>query len=166
MNAQMLVARQNDYGVRRALRRSSTPLRPKITTGHSEFSCTHQMVGLPQGDSPLLLNASCTITVDIEVPEAGAEGLILSSGGRSGGYGVYMLKGRPVFLWNPVDLKRIKWEGPEALTRTLKEWSHANHRSEFGGHAAIAVGSLQEAYSGSGRCRHGWVGRDLGSDSR
>ena len=162
----MIVARENDYGMRRALRGSSTPLRPKITAGHSEFSYTHPMVGLAQGDSPLRLNASYTITVDIEVPEARAEGMILSPGGRFGGYGVYMLKGRPVFLWNPVDLKRIKWEGPEILTRTLKEWSHANHRSEFGGHAAIAVGSLQEAYSGSGRCRHGRVGRDLRSDSR
>ena len=26
-----------------------------------------------------------------------------------------MLKGKPVFIWNLVDLKRIKWEGPEVL---------------------------------------------------
>ena len=25
------------------------------------------------------------------------------------------LKGKPVFLWNLIDLKRIKWEGPDAL---------------------------------------------------
>jgi arylsulfatase len=33
-----------------------------------------------------------------------------------GGYGFYLLKGKPVFLWNLVDLKRIRWEGPEALS--------------------------------------------------
>ena len=41
--------------------------------------------------------------------------MILTSGGRFGGYGFYLLKGKPVFLWNLVDLKRIRWEGPEAL---------------------------------------------------
>ena len=42
--------------------------------------------------------------------------MILTSGGRFGGYGFYLLKGKPVFLWNLVDLKRVRWEGPEALT--------------------------------------------------
>ena len=73
------------------------------------------MTGLPQGDSPLLLNTSYRITADITVPEGGAEGMILTSGGRFAGYGFYLLKGKPVFLWNMLDLKRIKWEGPEAL---------------------------------------------------
>jgi arylsulfatase len=31
------------------------------------------------------------------------------------GFGFYLLKGKPVFLWNLLDLERIKWEGPEAL---------------------------------------------------
>ena len=73
-------------------------------------------VGLPQGDSPMILDASYTFTADIEVPAGGAEGMIVTSGGRFGGYGFYLLKGKPVFLWNLVDLKRIKWEGPDALT--------------------------------------------------
>jgi arylsulfatase len=73
------------------------------------------MIGLPQGDSPSILNASYTITADIEVPQGGAEGMILTSGGRFAGYGFYLLKGKPVFLWNLVDLERIKWEGPDAL---------------------------------------------------
>jgi arylsulfatase len=42
--------------------------------------------------------------------------MLLTSGGRFGGYGFYLLKGKPVFLWNLVDLKRVRWEGPEALT--------------------------------------------------
>jgi arylsulfatase len=35
---------------------------------------------VPQGDSPLLLNTADTITADIEVPQGGAEGMILTSG--------------------------------------------------------------------------------------
>ena len=98
--------------------------RPNITAGRTEFVYTHPMVGLPQGDSPSILNSSYTITADIEVPQGGAEGMILTSGGRFAGYGFYLLKGKPVFLWNMVDLERIKWEGPDALTP-------GNHTVEF-----------------------------------
>ena len=90
--------------------------RPNITAGRTEFEYTQPMTGLPQGDSPSILNASYTIAADIEVPEGGAEGMILTSGGRFAGYGFYLLKGKPVFLWNMVNLERIKWEGPEALS--------------------------------------------------
>jgi arylsulfatase len=90
--------------------------RPNITAGRSEFVYTKPMTGVPQGDSPLLLNTSYTITADIEVPKDGAEGMILTSGGRFAGYGFYLLKGKPVFLWNLVDLKRVRWEGKDALT--------------------------------------------------
>jgi arylsulfatase len=89
--------------------------RPNITAGRTEFVYTRPMTGLPQGDSPFLLNSSYTITADIEVPQGGAEGMILTSGGRFAGYGFYLLNGKPVFLWNLVDLKRVKWEGPEVL---------------------------------------------------
>ena len=89
--------------------------RPNITAGRDEFVYTYPMVGLPQGDSPSLLNSSYTITAEIDVPKDGAEGMILTSGGRFAGYGFYLLKGKPVLLWNVVNLERIKWEGPDAL---------------------------------------------------
>ena len=90
--------------------------RPNITAGRTEFVYTTPMVGLPQGDSPGLLNASYTVTAEIEMPAAGGDGMILTSGGRFGGYGFYILNGKPVWLWNLVDLKRQKWEGTDALT--------------------------------------------------
>ena len=37
--------------------------------------------------------------------------MMLTSGGRFAGYGFYLLNGKPVLLWNLVDLERIKWEG-------------------------------------------------------
>ncbi len=89
--------------------------RPNITAGRTEYVYTHRMVGLPQGDSPLLLNTSYTVTADITVPKGGAEGMLLTSGGRFGGYGFYLLKGKPVWTWNMIDLERIQWQGPDAL---------------------------------------------------
>ncbi len=90
--------------------------RPNITAGRSEFVYTRPMVGLPQGDSPVLLNTSYTVTADIDVPAGGAEGMLLTSGGRFGGYGFYLKNGKPVWLWNMVDLERLKWEGVEPIT--------------------------------------------------
>lgn len=90
--------------------------RPNITAGRNEFVYTHPMVGLPQGDSPFILNSSYTFIADIDVPQGGGEGMIVTSGGRFAGYGFYLLKGKPVFLWNLVDLERLKWEGTEVLT--------------------------------------------------
>lgn len=98
--------------------------RPNITAGRSQFVYTKPMIGLPQGDSPLLLDTSYSITADITVPAGGAEGMILTSGGRFAGYGFYLLQGKPVFLWNLVDLERVKWSGPDALTP-------GNHTLEF-----------------------------------
>jgi len=120
--------------------------RPNITAGRTEFVYTRPMTGLPQGDSPFILDSSYTITAEIEVPEGGAEGMILTSGGRFAGYGFYLLKGKPVFLWNLVDLKRVKWEGPDALTP-------GKHTVEFDfKYDGIGVGTLAfNSFSGLGR---------------
>jgi arylsulfatase A-like enzyme len=120
--------------------------RPNITAGRTEFVYTRAMTGLPQGDSPLLLNTSYTITADIEVPQGGAEGMILTSGGRFAGYGFYLLKGRPVFLWNLADLERIKWESPEAL-------APGRHTVEFDfQYEGLGVGTLAfNSFGGLGR---------------
>jgi arylsulfatase len=98
--------------------------RPNITAGRTEFVYTHPMVGLPQGDSPGLLNSSYTVSADINVPAGGAEGMLLTSGGRFGGYGFYLKNSKPVWLWNMVDLERLKWEGAEPL-------SPGKHKLEF-----------------------------------
>ena len=54
-----------------------------------------------------VLNTSYTFKAEVEVPQGGGEGMLITQGGRFGGYGFYVLKGKPVFLWNLVDLKRI-----------------------------------------------------------
>jgi arylsulfatase len=72
--------------------------------------------------------------------------MILTSGGRFAGYGFYLLDGKPVFLWNLIDLKRVKWEGPEALTP-------GNHTIEFDfKYDGLGVGTLAfNNMSGLGR---------------
>jgi arylsulfatase A-like enzyme len=89
--------------------------RPNLTAGRTEFTYSGQLTGIPHGDAPSILNTSYTITAEIEIPPGGAEGVLLTEGGRFGGFGFYLLKGKPVFLWNLLDLKRLRWEGPETL---------------------------------------------------
>jgi arylsulfatase len=72
--------------------------------------------------------------------------MILTSGGRFVGYGFYLLKGKPVFLWNMLDLQRIKWEGPDAL-------APGKHVVEFDfEYDGLGVGTLAyNSMSGLGR---------------
>jgi hypothetical protein len=90
--------------------------RPSLSAGRTVFTFSGvPITGIPRGTGPDLLDTSYTITAEIEVPQGGAEGMIVPRGGRFGGYGLYLLKGKPVFLWNLLDLKRVRWAGTEAL---------------------------------------------------
>jgi arylsulfatase len=42
--------------------------------------------------------------------------MLNTNGGRFAGYGLYLLKGKPVFTYNIVDFVRFRWEGKEALS--------------------------------------------------
>ncbi len=90
--------------------------RPSLAAGRNEFAWSGEITGTPNGDAPSILNSSYTFKADVVVPEGGADGMIVTQGGRFAGYGFYVLKGKPVFLWNLVDLQRVRWEGPDALT--------------------------------------------------
>ena len=98
-----------------AATRMVTP-RPDVSGGRKVFTYSGVPVtGIPRGTAPSVLNTSYTITANIDVPRGGAEGMIVTDGGRFGGYGLYLLKGAPVFTWNLLDLERVKWQGPAVL---------------------------------------------------
>ncbi len=93
--------------------------RPNLTAGRKVFTYSGELSGTPNSGAPNLLNKSYTITAEVEIPEGGAEGMIVTDGGRFGGYGLFLSKGeagfdrgRVVFLYNLLDLKRTMWEGP------------------------------------------------------
>ena len=97
------------------LPRLVTP-RPSATAGQTTFTYTGEKVGIPEGNAPSILNKDYTFTAEITVPEGGATGMIATFGGRFGGYGFYLLDGKPVFVYNLLDLERFRWDGAaEAL---------------------------------------------------
>jgi arylsulfatase A-like enzyme len=90
--------------------------RPSLAAGRTAFTWSGEVTGTPNGDAPSILDSSFHFTADVEVPLGGAQGMIVTQGGRFGGYGFYLLKGKPVFLYNFVDLQRTRWEGSDALS--------------------------------------------------
>ena len=97
------------------LERILTP-RPSATAGRTEFTYTREVSGLPDGSAPNVLSKSFSITAEVDVPAGGGEGMLNTLGGRFGGYGLYLLKGKPVFTYNLLALERFRWEGTQALT--------------------------------------------------
>jgi hypothetical protein len=90
--------------------------RPSVTAGRKIFTYTGPIAGLPDSVAPRLLNTSYTITADVDVPQGGGEGSIVAEGGRFGGYGLYLLKGKPIFTWNLLGMARVRWESPRGLS--------------------------------------------------
>jgi len=98
--------------------------RPNLAAGRTEFTWSGEITGTPNGDAPFILDSSYNFKAEVDIPQGGAEGMIVTQGGRFGGYGFYVLRGKPVFVWNLLDLKRVRWEGSDAL-------SSGKHTLEF-----------------------------------
>src|SRR5215475_5905711 len=90
--------------------------RPSAVAGRTEFTYSGEVSGVPYSSAPDLVGRSFKITADVQIPPKGAEGMLNTLGGRFGGYGLYLLKGKPVFTYNLLALQRFRWEGPQALT--------------------------------------------------
>jgi arylsulfatase A-like enzyme len=93
-----------------AFSRAITP-RPSATAGKTVFTYAGENPGIPVGNAPSILDRDYTITAEVTIPQGGAEGMIVTLGGRFGGYGLYLLKGKPVFDYNFLALKQTRWEG-------------------------------------------------------
>ncbi|HTO11556.1 MAG TPA: arylsulfatase [Candidatus Binatia bacterium] len=98
----------------RSLARFLEP-KPSATAGRSVFTYTSELSNTPGGGAPSFLDRSYTITAEVDIPQAGAEGMLVTDGGRFGGIGFYLLKGKPVFVYNYVNLERFRWEAKNAL---------------------------------------------------
>ena len=102
--------------------------RPSATAGKTVFTYTGVNVDIPVGNAPSLLNRDYSITAEITIPKEGAEGMIATMGGRFGGYGLYLQKGKPVFVYNLLNLKRYRFEGgvgaDDWLGKSLKAGKH------------------------------------------
>lgn len=96
--------------------------RPGPAAGRRQFVYSGPSCCTQSNAAPNILNRSFRITADVEVPQGGGSGVLVTQGGRFGGWGFYLRDGRPVFTMNLLDVQRVRWEGAQALTpgrRTL-----------------------------------------------
>jgi arylsulfatase A-like enzyme len=99
----------------RTFARSVEP-RPSATAGQTVFTYTGVNSGIATANSPSILGRSYKMTAEVDVPQGGGNGMIATTGGRWGGWGLYILNGKPVFNYNMLILAQYRWEGTDALT--------------------------------------------------
>jgi len=90
--------------------------KPSLVAGRMEFVYTHPIVGVPDATAPNILNRSFTIRADVEVPADGGNGIVVTEGGRFAGWAFYLLKGKPVFVYDLFDLARERVESAQILS--------------------------------------------------
>jgi arylsulfatase A-like enzyme len=93
-------------------------IRPSLSRGRSEFVFYPGLIRIPEGSAPDFKNKSWSIAAELDVPEGGADGVLATMGGMFGGWGLFILDGKPQFAYRvsnqPQHLYRIA--APDALT--------------------------------------------------
>jgi arylsulfatase A-like enzyme len=89
--------------------------RPSANGGRTVFTYSGELSNVTKSGAPFVLDRSYTITAEVEIPRSDTEGMLVTDGGRFGGFGFYLLKGKPIFVYNYVDVERYRWEGQQAL---------------------------------------------------
>ena len=84
--------------------------RPGPAAGRKQFVYTAPNTSNQSAVAPSILNRPYTITAEIEIPESGANGVLVTQGGRFSGYGLYLKDGKPTFTMNLLDVERPKWQ--------------------------------------------------------
>jgi arylsulfatase A-like enzyme len=146
--------------------------RPDLMAGRTSLTVFQGMTGISENVFINVKNRSHTITAEVDVPKAKANGAILAQGGRFGGWSLYVKDGKPAYTYNYVGLQRFTIAAKQALPK-----GKATVRFEFdydgGGVGKGAVGTLfvNGARVATGRIEHTQCcvfsledGADVGAD--
>ena len=96
--------------------------RPSLTAGRKTFTYPN-LLRLPEGAAPDLKHRNHTITAKVTIPDAGAEGMIFTQGGRFAGYGLYVQDGKLVYAYNLAGVEQYSITSQSVLPKgevTLK----------------------------------------------
>ncbi|MFO7597516.1 MAG: sulfatase-like hydrolase/transferase, partial [Desulfocurvibacter africanus] len=89
--------------------------RPKIAPDRTSFTLYPRTQGVPINAVPTLLNRPHSITADVDMPEGGVEGVLLSQGGNDGGYSLYVQDGKLRYAYNYVGRNRYYVESETSV---------------------------------------------------
>lgn len=91
--------------------------RPSLMGHRKSMTYYPGTIGLPDAASPFMTNKSWTLTAELEVPAANANGMIVTHGGLEGGYGLYLREGKPSFVYNYLSIDRPTFTAKTALPK-------------------------------------------------
>jgi len=94
---------------------AATAGRPDLMGTRTSLTLYEGMQGMMENTFMNVKNRSKKITVELEIPDGGANGAILSQGGRFGGWSLYMQGGKPTYTYNFLGLSRFTVTAPQAL---------------------------------------------------
>lgn len=125
--------------------------RPGPAAGRKQFVYTAPVSAIQANAAPGILNRSYRITAEIEVPQGGANGMLITQGGRFSGWGLYLREGKPVFTMNLLGVEHVKWEAPAALPpgrhTVVFDWQMDSKGPPVarGGNGTLSVDGVQTA---------------------
>jgi arylsulfatase A-like enzyme len=83
--------------------------RPSLTVGRTHFAYPRG-IRVPEGSSPDVKHVNHTITANVEIPSQGAEGMLMTIGGRFAGFGLFVKDGKLVYHYNLAGVERYNIE--------------------------------------------------------
>jgi len=101
----------------RTIERTNATLagRPDFMGDRTSLTLYEGMQGMLENSFMNIKNRSSKISADLDIPSGGANGAILSQGGKFGGWSLYMKDGKPSYVYNFLGLDRYTVTAPEAL---------------------------------------------------
>jgi arylsulfatase A-like enzyme len=93
----------------------ATAGRPDLMGDRTSLTLSEGMAGMSENVFINVKNRSISITADLQIPQGGANGVILAQGGRFGGWSFYLKDGRPTYCYNFLGLQQFKVSAPQAL---------------------------------------------------
>lgn len=116
--------------------------RPNLAGHRSSYVYYPGQVALPDGACPPVLNRSFRITADVEIPTGGAEGMIFTQGGLTGGYGLYLRDGKAHFVYNylAIDRPTVSSEKlPAGKVSLVVDLKYEGQQGQRGGPATVTL---------------------------
>jgi arylsulfatase A-like enzyme len=89
--------------------------RPDVMGDRTTLNLSEGMVGMSENVFINIKNRSFSINADVDVPQGGADGVILAQAGRFGGWSLYLKDGKPTYTYNFLGLQQFKVSAPQPL---------------------------------------------------
>ena len=142
--------------------------RPDLMAGRTSLTIYEGMVGMSENVFINTKNRTHSINAQVQIPEGGANGVIIAQAGRFGGWSLYFKNGKPTYTYNFLGLSAYKVAASQALPpgkATIRyEFAYAGGGLGKGGTGTLFVNGEKVAEGPIDRTQAGIFSADEGVD--